>query len=105
MKSGITYAVLLQVAVEVLVAALGGYGLRQGLNRANQAWERSAAADERKADAEERAHPAPRKLPRPSLLNSGDVISTIGPSPCMHVWKQGHEDDPRHTVCGDSRVY
>lgn len=42
---------LLLIGAEILIAAVGGYGLRQGINRANQALEQMVSTDKRKAEA------------------------------------------------------
>jgi hypothetical protein len=95
-KHNITTAALLQLGVEVLGILSGVYGLRHALNRANQALERSAAAEERteddlgyiRIDIEERneleLHREREKrtrLPTPSLLHPAALKPIPGPDP------------------------
>ena len=50
MRSGVLVKrLLILIAAEIAVAAVGGYGLRQGINRLNQAAERIAQAQEKMA--------------------------------------------------------
>lgn len=73
-----TLLLLAPFLTELAVAFIGGYGLRQATNRANQALERIAAAAEA-------PHPT---LPRPSLLHRADLKPIPEPDqePCGETW-------------------
>ncbi len=82
-----------------MVASGGGWVA----NRFSRKQNREAQALERIASAVEISHPSPKPKRDPYQWRKGGMDNTIL-TPCLHVWKQGNEDDPAYIVCGKDNI-